>query len=67
MTTFEAIRYFGTQVALASALKCRQSSVSEWGEYPPAARQFQLERLTNGALKAEPDPFKRRTPAEAAQ
>lgn len=54
MKTSEVIRYYQTQTAAAAALGIDQSSVSGWGEYPPDRRQLQLERLTAGALTAEP-------------
>jgi transcriptional repressor of cell division inhibition gene dicB len=54
MTTEQAILHYGTQTRLASALGIKQGSVSGWGEYPPALRQLQLQRITNGKLKAEP-------------
>lgn len=54
MKTVEAITFYGTQTKLADALGMGQSTISEWPEYPPAARQLQIERITIGALKAEP-------------
>jgi len=55
MTTDEAIAWGGgTQHALAARLGIKQPSVANWGDYPPALRQFQIERLSGGALKAEP-------------
>lgn len=54
MTKDEAIAAFGSQVALAKVLGMKQSSISTWGRFPPVVRQFQIERLTNGALLAEP-------------
>jgi transcriptional repressor of cell division inhibition gene dicB len=54
MKTQDAISYFGTQAAMARALHCSQSSIAEWGEYPPDGRQFQIQVVTNGALMAEP-------------
>jgi transcriptional repressor of cell division inhibition gene dicB len=54
MTTHEAIKHYTTQTKLANALGIKQGSVSGWGEYPPALRQLQLQRITNGKLKAEP-------------
>jgi hypothetical protein len=53
MTKDEAIRHYGTQQALADALGIKQSSVAEWGEYPPELRQIQLEMLTGKKLRAE--------------
>lgn len=54
MKTSDAIKHFGTQQKLASALGLSQSSVAEWGEYPPRLRQLQIAALTGGALAAEP-------------
>jgi hypothetical protein len=54
MTKDQAVEHFGTQVALAAALKMHQSTVCAWDEVP-ALRQIQLERLTGGKLKADPE------------
>ena len=54
MTKDAAIKHYGTQQKLADALGMSQASVSEWGEYPPALRQLQLQQVTKGKLKAEP-------------
>ena len=53
MTTQQAIRHFGSQAKLAKALGIKPPSVSVWGERPPMLRQFQIERLTGGKLKAD--------------
>lgn len=63
MTKDQAVKHFGTQVLLAQALGMSQGSVSLWGEFPPELRQLQIEALTAGALKAEPDCDKYRVPA----
>lgn len=56
MTTDDAIRWAGgTQTALADALGISQPSVANWGERPPAFRQLQIELLSNGELKADPE------------
>lgn len=55
VTKDDAIKHFGTQAAVAEALGIKQSSVAEWGEYPPELRQIQIHRVTLGALKAEPE------------
>jgi hypothetical protein len=60
MTKDEAIAYFGTQVKLAAALGIYQSVVSEWNKVP-LAHQFYLEKITNGALKADPHPAELRS------
>jgi len=54
MKTSEAINFFGSQKALKEALnlKARQT-IHAWGEIPPPGRQYQIEVLTNGALRAE--------------
>lgn len=59
MKTSEVIEHYKTQTAVAAALKIDQSSVSGWGEYPPDRRQLQIERLTAGVLKAEPECLQR--------
>ena len=64
MTKDEAVRRFGTQVKLAEALGMSQGSISLWGEHPPPLRQLQIEALTGGELRAEPDCDKYRVPAQ---
>lgn len=54
MTTDEAIKHYGSQKKLADALGIKQGSVGGWREFPPTIRQIQLQRITNGRLKAEP-------------
>lgn len=55
MKTSDAIKYAGTAVKLTEMLGMKSTgSVSQWGEYPPDNRQLQIERITLGALKAEP-------------
>ena len=53
MTKQDAIDFFKTQQGVADALGIKQSSVAEWGEYPPEPRQLQLHRITAGRLRAE--------------
>lgn len=55
MKRSDALKHFKTQAALAEALGIGQSSVAEWGEDIPALRQIQIERITVGALKADPE------------
>jgi len=52
MNKSEAVAFFGSQAALAKALGVSRSSVSEWHDVP-VGRQYQLEVITRGALKAE--------------
>lgn len=55
MRTQEAVDFFKTQQGVADALGIKQSSVAEWGEYPPPLRQIQLEAVTGKKLRAEED------------
>ena len=54
MTKDEAIAEFGTQAKLAEALGMTQGSVSLWEKVPPL-RQLQIEALTGGKLRADPE------------
>ena len=61
MTYDEALIIFKTQANLARALGITQSTVSLWGKGPrgrkvftiPRAYQYQLEVITNGALRVD--------------
>jgi len=55
MKTQEAVEYFEGRKALADALGIWPQVIYQWGEYPPQARQYELEVKTNGHLKAEKD------------
>jgi len=52
MNKVDAIQHFGTQQNLARALGITKSSISQWGDSIPMRRAYELERITNGALKA---------------
>jgi hypothetical protein len=68
MTKDQAVKHFGTQVKLAEALGIKsQGSIAGWGEFPPELRQLQIESLTKGALRAEPDCDKFRAPAATSE
>ncbi|WP_043530431.1 Cro/CI family transcriptional regulator [Litchfieldella xinjiangensis] len=55
MKTEDAIQHFGgKKIDLAKALGLSPSAITQWGETVPPLRQFQLERITDGKLKAEP-------------
>jgi hypothetical protein len=54
MTTDQAIKHYGSQAKLASALwHCTQPSIAKWGERPPMLRQFEIQLKTMGRLVAE--------------
>ena len=61
MRTADVLAHYGSQKAAAAALGLKQPSVALWGTYPPDKRQLQIERITAGALKAEPGCFERVT------
>ena len=52
MTKSQAIKHFGSVSALAKALRVTYEAVRQWDDVPEL-RQYQIERLTLGALKAE--------------
>lgn len=56
----------GTQAQLAEKLGMTQGSVSLWGESPPPLRQLQIERLSDGALRAGPECDAYRVPVREA-
>lgn len=52
MTKTQAINHFGGVSALARVLKVSYEAIRQWDEVPEL-RQYQLERITKGALKAD--------------
>lgn len=54
MTRAEAITHFNGIQALARALGISYEAVRQWGEEVPELRQYQLECITRGVLKAAP-------------
>lgn len=55
MKSSEVTRHFGGIRMTARALRISYEAVRKWGEYPPLGRQYQIQALTNGQLKAEPE------------
>lgn len=53
MKTKKAIKHYGTVAKLAAALKIKPPSIYDWGETVPKQRQYELERITGGKLKAD--------------
>lgn len=49
----QAIKHFGTKAELARKMGVTRQAITGWGDGIPAGRQFQLEVLTGGKLKAE--------------
>lgn len=56
MKTQEVIDHFGSKAAIAELLGCHKSTVSMWGDEPPLGRQYEIQALTKGKLKAAPKP-----------
>lgn len=52
-----AINYFGNGVKLAEALGVAPAAVSQWGEYIPLGRAYQLQCITNGKIEVEKKPL----------
>lgn len=46
------LAHFGSIAAVARALGITSGAISQWPDEIPALRALQLERLTDGALKA---------------
>lgn len=53
MTLKEAIEYFGTRSELAKKLNISLPAISFWKNKIPMGRQYQIELMTNGELKAD--------------
>lgn len=51
MTKSQAIQHFGSISALAKALGVTYEAVRQWANVPEL-RQYQIERITKGTLKA---------------
>lgn len=47
-----ALKFFGNASSLAKALGISESAISQWGKSVPQGRAYQIEVLTDGALKA---------------
>lgn len=53
MRTRAAIKYFKGHAPLAKALGLTVPAIYQWKTFPPDVRQLQIERITQGKLKAE--------------
>jgi len=53
MTKKEAVAHYGSVVNLAKALGISRFAIHRWKDHPPKLRQFELERLTGGELRAD--------------
>lgn len=55
MKLSEAVAIFGTEAELARKLGIKPQAVYQWGDKVPMRRQYQLQLLTKGKLKADPE------------
>ena len=55
MKLSEAVAHFGTEAEMARQLGIRPQAVYQWGGKVPMARQYQIQLMTKGKLKAGPE------------
>jgi len=53
MKTSDVIAHYGSLARAATALNMSRTALYQWGEEVPAARQFELEVKTGGALTSD--------------
>jgi len=53
MRTTEAVSWAGGVRRLAERLGLSVQAIYAWGDYPPMLRQYELEIISGGQLKAE--------------
>ncbi|MDC9607182.1 Cro/CI family transcriptional regulator [Xenorhabdus griffiniae] len=51
----EAIKFFGSQRAIAEKLNVSDAAVSQWKEIIPERAALKLNKITNGKLKYKPN------------
>lgn len=55
MKKSDALSHFGGVIATANALGISHAAVSKWSDEIPMLRAYEIERLTEGQLKALPE------------
>lgn len=60
MKTRDAAIFFGSKKKLADALGIQPSAVTMWGDSIPVSRQYQIQVLSKGKLRAEERPAQAR-------
>ncbi|MFV0575969.1 MAG: Cro/CI family transcriptional regulator [Vibrio sp.] len=53
MRKSDVISYFGGKLKTAKALGISPASVTQWGEFVPESRAYQIEHITGKALTAD--------------
>ncbi|PQQ22997.1 Cro/CI family transcriptional regulator [Photorhabdus hindustanensis] len=51
----DAIKFFGSQRAIAEKLSLSDAAVSQWKDVIPERAALKLNRITNGKLKYKPE------------
>ncbi len=54
MRKADAVKFYGTAYKLAAALGVSRQAVYTWGDLVPISRAYDIERLSQGALKVKP-------------
>ena len=54
----DVLKFYGTSIAVAKALRISPSAITQWAEIIPEKQAYKLERLTKGALTYDPDLYK---------
>lgn len=54
----DAVKHFGGVKELAAALGIWPTAVAQWGDQVPPRRAYEIEKLTNGKLKADPEAYR---------
>lgn len=55
MKLSEAVAHFGTEAEMARKLGIKPQAVYQWNGKVPMARQYQIQLMTKGKLKADPE------------
>jgi hypothetical protein len=53
----DAVKFYGSEAQLAKALRIHRSAVFRWSRWVPLVRAVQLEQLTAGRLKCDPNAY----------
>ena len=53
MKTVDVINFFKKKSKIAEVLGVGRSAISQWGDYVPVDRQYELEVKTGGQLKSD--------------
>jgi len=58
MLKTEALKFFGSKMAIARALGVKRQAIQGWGEVVPIRRAFVLQDLSRGKLKVKPELYR---------